>query len=159
MNNPSLLSLLLVFLLAVSSLPPAAAVKVVQHSLSFVGWPSSDAECVYGIVYAANSTFDANRRRLAGLLLAEAAAAARGGPYYTERAAGYWPFRAEASFCKPRGSAADDTGFCAACLAGAFLELETACPYHKEASFYGRNCTLHLTEYRIFGTAVAYGEF
>jgi hypothetical protein len=151
MNNPSPLSLLLVLLLAVS-LPPASAVAV--RVFDVVGLPSSHIQCVDGVVYAANSTFDANRRRLAGLLKAEAAA--RGGPYYTERAAGYWPFRAQASFfCARRGA-----GSCAACLADAFLELERACPYHKGASFYSRrNCTLQLGEYRFLGTTAVYGEF
>ncbi|TKW35132.1 hypothetical protein SEVIR_2G351600v4 [Setaria viridis] len=151
MNNPSLLSLLLVFLLAVS-LPPAAADVAMRLVSVSVGTTSSHVECLHGIVYAANSTFEANRRRVAGLLQAEAAAR---GPYYTKRAVGYWPFRAEASFfCRRRG--VDGTGFCAACLAGALLELERECPYHKEASFYGRNCTLELGEYRVFGTAVVY---
>ncbi|CAN6205615.1 unnamed protein product [Urochloa humidicola] len=152
MTNPSVLSLVAVLLLATLPLPPAAAVEV---RIFNAGTPSSHVECVDGVVYAANSTYEANRRRLAGLLLAEAAA--RRGTYYTERAAGYWPFRAQAAFfCRrPRpvnGTSSSDS--CAACVAGAFLEMERACPYHRGTSFYGRNCTLQLDEYRIFGTAV-----
>ncbi|CAM0144800.1 unnamed protein product [Urochloa decumbens] len=156
MTNLSPFSLVVfLLLLAVLPLPPAAAVAMrVFNARS----SSSHVECVGDGIYTANSTYEANRRRLAGLLLAEAAA--RRGPYYTEHAAGYWPFRAQAAFLcrRPRhvnGTSSGDSS-CAACIAGAFLEMERACPYHRGTFFYGRNCTLHLDEYRIFGTAVMY---
>ncbi|CAN6199265.1 unnamed protein product [Urochloa humidicola] len=83
MTNPSLLPLAVVVLLAVSLPPAAAMVRIVD-----VAGTTSQVRCVDGVVYAANSTYEANRRRLAGLLLAETAAR-RGPYYYTERAAGY----------------------------------------------------------------------
>ncbi|CAN6168282.1 unnamed protein product [Urochloa humidicola] len=135
MKNPSLLSLVVV-LLAVSSFPPAAAVMT---RLVTVG-ASPEVECGGGGIYTANSTYEANRRRLVGLLLAEAAAL--GLPYYTDLAVGYWPNR-------PQAIMYGDS--CAASIAGALLEIERACPYHKEASFYSGNCTLEFGEFRIFG--------
>ncbi|CAL5072337.1 unnamed protein product [Urochloa decumbens] len=146
MKNPSLLSLLLV-LLAVS-LPPAAAVVMLRL---VTDGASPDVECVDGGIYTANSTYEANRRRLAGLLLAEAATRSR--PYYTDLGVGYWPYRPQAiMFCPRRdvdGTGSGDSS-CAACIAGALLEVERACPYHREASFYSGNCTLEFSEYRIF---------
>ena len=162
MKNPSLLPLVVVLLLAVSLL---ATTAVGARLIALVDDTSSPyVECEGdGGVYAANSTYEANRRRLAGLLLAEAAV---GGPYFAKRAAvGYWPNRPQASFCGPLVGRRDVNGTgsadspCAACIAGAFLELERACPYHREVSFYGRNCTLLLGEYRIFGPASMHGEF
>ncbi|CAN6168281.1 unnamed protein product [Urochloa humidicola] len=153
MTNPSLLPLAVVLLLAVSLPPAAAMVRIVD-----VAGTTSQVRCVDGVVYAANSTYEANRRRLAGLLLAETAAR-RGPYYYTERAAGYWPFRAQASFfCRRRhrrdlNDTISGDSSCATCIAGAFREMERACPYHKETSFYGRHCTLQL-EHRIFKTVV-----
>ncbi|CAN6205617.1 unnamed protein product [Urochloa humidicola] len=113
---------------------------------------SPDIECVDGGIYTANSTYEASRRRLAGLLLAEAATPGR--PYYTDLAVGYWPNRPQAiMFCPRRDvdgiGSGDDS--CAACIAGALLEVERACPYHREASFYSSNCTLEFSDYRIFG--------
>ncbi|CAN6219080.1 unnamed protein product [Urochloa humidicola] len=135
MKNPSLLSLVVV-LLAVSSLPPAAA--VMMHLVT-VG-ASPEVECGgSGGIYTANSTYEANRRRLAGLLLAEAAGPGR--PYYTDLAVGYWPNR-------PQAIMYGDSS----CIADALLEIERACPYHREASFYSGNCTLEFGEFRIFGT-------
>jgi hypothetical protein len=158
MKNPSLLPLVVVLLLAVS-LPPTAAGML---PLALVGDGTSPyVECAGAGVYAANSTFEANRRRLASLLLAEEAAR---GPYYTERAVGYWPNRPQASFfCRLRRRDVDGTGSgdspCAACIAGAFLEVERECPYHRKAFFYSRNCTLEFSEFRIFGTDSTFGEF
>ncbi|CAD6217778.1 unnamed protein product [Miscanthus lutarioriparius] len=48
---------------------------------------------------------------------------------------------------------------CAECIAGAFLEVERACPYRREALFSDRNCTLELAEIRIFGTGGIFREF
>ncbi|OEL29470.1 hypothetical protein BAE44_0009507, partial [Dichanthelium oligosanthes] len=113
-------------------------------------------ECVGNGVYAANSTYEANRRRLAGLLLAETAAAK--ASYFMDRAVGYWPNRAQAIFyCRHRRyvdgtGPGDPSSSCAACIRGAFLEVERECPYHRVASFYSRNCTLEFTEFRIFGS-------
>ncbi|KAF8669147.1 hypothetical protein HU200_051474 [Digitaria exilis] len=111
---------------------------------------SPNVECVGDGIYTANSTYEANRRRLAAVLLAEA----RDHPYYTERAVGHWPNRLEASFFCRSGDSS-----CAACIADAFLEVDRECPYHREASFSSRNCTLELEEYRILGTGGIHGEF
>ncbi|KAF8748087.1 hypothetical protein HU200_013057 [Digitaria exilis] len=147
MKKSSLLSPLLVFLLAVS-LPPTAVVAMMR-----VVPAGTFSQCVGVGVYTANSTFEANRRRLTGLLLAESAA--RDRPYYTQRAVGYWPNRPQASFfCRLRRHGVDSGGesSCSACLAGALLELDRGCPYHREAFFSSRNCTLELGEYRILAT-------
>lgn len=158
MKKSSLLSLLAVLLLpAVVSLPRTAAARAYFTAIATgtaAGTTSSHVECVG--VYTANSTYEANRRRLAGLLLAEA----RHRPYYTERAVGYWPNRLEGSFfCRRRDVDGSGDSSCAACIAGALLEMDRECPYHREASFSSRNCTLELGEYRILGIGGIHGEF
>jgi len=155
MKNPSLLPLVVVLLLAVSLL---ATTAVGARLVTLVDDTSSPyVECEGdGGVYAANSTYEANRRRLAGLLLAEADAP--GSNYYTDHAVGYWPNRPQAIFfCRHRrrnadGASSGDDSACAACIAGAFLEVERECPYHRKAAFYSSNCTLEFSEFRIFGT-------
>ncbi|KAF8669146.1 hypothetical protein HU200_051473 [Digitaria exilis] len=146
MKKSSLLSLV-VFLLAVSLPPTAVAITRFVPAGTF-------SQCVGVGVYTANSTFEANRRRLTGVLLAESAA--RDRPYYTQRAVGYWPNRPQASFfCRLRRRHGVDSGgdsSCSACIAGALLELDRGCPYHREAFFSSRNCTLELGEYRILAT-------
>nr|CAB3454526.1 unnamed protein product [Digitaria exilis] len=157
MKKSSLLSLLLV-LLAVSSLP-RTAVAMVRLTVMATAGTSPNVECVGDGIYTANSTYEANRRRLAAVLLAEA----RDHPYYTERAVGHWPNRLEASFfCRRRDvddghPAGSGDSSCAACIADAFLEVDRECPYHREASFSSRNCTLELEEYRILGTGGIHG--
>ncbi|KAJ1291223.1 hypothetical protein BS78_02G301100 [Paspalum vaginatum] len=149
MKNPLLLSLIPLLLLAVSLPPVSAAIRLVPLRLA---GPSSyspyDVECLGDGVYVANSTYQANLRRVAALLVADASATR--GAYYTSRSVGYWPNRLLASsFCYGDGTASDSS--CAACIAGAFLGVERACPYHREAYFSSRNCTLQLDEFRIFG--------
>ena len=161
MKNPSLLPLVVVLLLAVSLLATAVGARLI----ALVDDTSSPyVECEGdGGVYAANSTYEANRRRLAGLLLAEADAP--GSNYYTDHAVGYWPNRPQAIFfCRHRrrnadGASSGDDSACAACIAGAFLEVERECPYHRKAAFYSSNCTLEFSEFRIFGTDGIFSEF
>ena len=137
MKNPSLLPLVVVLLLAVSLLATAVGARLI----ALVDDTSSPyVECEGdGGVYAANSTYEANCRRLAGLLLAEADAP--GSNYYTDHAVGYWPNRPQAIFfCRHRrrnadGASSGDDSACAACIAGAFLEVERECPYHRKAAF------------------------
>ncbi|KAG2645868.1 putative cysteine-rich receptor-like protein kinase 9 [Panicum virgatum] len=162
MKNPSLLPLVVVLLLAVSLL---ATTAVGARLIALVDDTSSPyVECEGdGGVYAANSTYEANRRRLAGLLLAEADAP--GSNYYTDHAVGYWPNRPQAIFfCRHRrrhvdGASSGDDSACAACIAGAFLEVERECPYHRKAAFYSSNCTLEFSEFRIFGTEGIFNLF
>lgn len=162
MKNPSLLPLVVVLLLAVSLL---ATTAVGARLITLVDDTSSPyVECEGdGGVYAANSTYEANRRRLAGLLLAEADAP--GSNYYTDHAVGYWPNRPQAIFfCRHRrrhvdGASSGDDSACAACIAGAFLEVERECPYHRKAAFYSSNCTLEFSEFRIFGTEGIFSLF
>jgi len=162
MKNPSLLPLVVVLLLAVSLL---ATTTVGARVVALVDDTSSPyVECEGdGGVYAANSTYEANRRRLAGLLLAEAAA--HGSSYYTDHAVGYWPNRPQAIFfCRHRrrnadGTISGDGSACAACIADAFLEVERECPYHRKAAFYSSNCTLEFSEFRIFGTDGIFSHF
>jgi hypothetical protein len=166
MKNPWLLSLapLLLVLAVSSSLPLTAAVS--QRRLSFPAARLSPVvECVGDGVYAANSTYEANLRRVAALLLSEVSATPGHSYSYRTRAVGYWPNRLMASsFCwsRRRRDVNDTGGFgypCADCIAGAFLEVERACPYRREGFFSNRNCTLELAEISIFGTGGMFGEF
>jgi hypothetical protein len=92
--------------------------------------------------YTANSTYEANLRHLAAVVPDEAAAAHRPDAWRVS-AFGYWPNRLQAGWsCHSRG------GDCAACIADAFKQVELECPFHREA-FFGGDCTLHLTQYRI----------
>jgi hypothetical protein len=155
MKNPWLL-FLAPFLLAVSSsLPHTAAVP-----LRFPAAGRSPVQCIGDGVYAANSTYQANLRRVAALLLAEVSASP-GQFYYTTHAVGYWPNRLLASsLCRRRDVNGTHVGYpCADCIAGAFLQMERACPYRREAFYIDRNCSLELAEIRIFGTAGIFGEF
>ncbi|KAL6656686.1 hypothetical protein ACP70R_004466 [Stipagrostis hirtigluma subsp. patula] len=136
MTNSSLrplLPVLLLLLLAAAS-PPAAA------------WSSFSCGGADGGSYAANSTYEANLRRLENLLPAETTTSAVSLGRYASRAVGYWPNRVQAAWsCRRRGE-----GVCAACIAGAFQEVKQVCPYQKEVSFFNPNCTLKLGEFRIF---------
>jgi len=149
MKNPWLLSLAPLLLAVSSSLPLSAAVRPV--SLAFPVAGQSPVECIGDGVYAANSTYQANLRRVAALLLTEVSATP--GHSYATRAVGYWPNRLMASSLCWRDYR------CADCIAGAFLEVERACPYRREALFSNRNCTLELAEIRIFGTGGIFREF
>ncbi|KAK3127249.1 hypothetical protein QOZ80_7AG0570370 [Eleusine coracana subsp. coracana] len=132
MKNSSLLCLAPLLLLAASPLAGA-------WSLSC----SSDGS------YAANSTYEANLRRLAAVLPAEASASPG---RYVDRSIGYWPNRPRAVSRCPNGD-----GNCAACIADAFKLVEVECPFSKEAAFFSRSCSLRLDEYSIFGSDL-FGE-
>ncbi|RCV13375.1 hypothetical protein SETIT_2G341200v2 [Setaria italica] len=126
MKNSSILSLFVL----VATAPLAAAAAV---------W--SSVSCGSDGSYTANSTYEANLHHLAAVVPAEAAAAHRFDTYHIF---GYWPNRLQADWsCQSSGSD------CAACIADAFKQVELECPFHREAFFFGGNCTLRLTEYRI----------
>lgn len=148
MKNPWLLFLAPLLLAVPSSLPRTAAVP-----LRFRAAGRSPVQCIGDGVYAANSTYQANLRRVAALLLAEVSASP-GQFYYTTRAVGYWPNRLLASsLCRRRDVNGTHVGYpCADCIAGAFLQMERACPYRREAFYIDRNCSVELAEIRIFGT-------
>ena len=135
MKNSSILSL---FVLVATAPLAAAAV-----------W--SSVSCGSDSSYTANSTYEANLHHLAAVVPAEAAAAHRLDTYHIF-GFGYWPNRLQADWsCQSSGSD------CAACIADAFKQVKLECPFHREAFFFGGNCTLRLTEYRIldddvFGT-------
>nr|CAB3458192.1 unnamed protein product [Digitaria exilis] len=145
MKNSSLLSLL---------------VLVAAWPLTAAEW--SRVSCgAGGSYYTANSTYQANLRRLAAVVPAEAAAAAAshrpryGG--YKQRAFGYWPNRLQAAWsCDARDETSD--GACAACVAEAFKSVERECPFHREAFFFNGSCSLRLSEYRILGSD-AFGRY
>ncbi|KAE8780766.1 hypothetical protein D1007_46066 [Hordeum vulgare] len=116
----------LLFLVLLAASPPVAT--------------AATFDCVGG-VYKANSTYEANLRRLAAVLPAETAAS-KG--LHASRGVGYWPNRPRASSQCYWGVSSSS---CAACVAGAFREAERACPYGKKAVVFARNCTLSLADF------------
>jgi hypothetical protein len=110
--------------------------------------------------YAANSFYEANFRRLAAVL--PAAASVIECPYVYQ-AVEFWPNRVVAySFCRLDNGRSEHRRYsspCGACIAGAFRELESACPLHMEAFFCDRNCTLDVNEVRMIETEGISGEF
>ncbi|KAM3317331.1 hypothetical protein ACQJBY_035147 [Aegilops geniculata] len=125
MHHPSpFLLLFLLLLLAASPLVATAATF----------------DCVGG-VYKANSTYEANLRRLAAALPAETASSQS---LQATRGVGYWPNRPRASSRCYWGVSSSS---CAACVAGAFREAERACPHGKKAVVFSRNCTLSLADF------------
>ncbi|VAI53484.1 unnamed protein product [Triticum turgidum subsp. durum] len=123
MHHPSLF-LFLLLLLAASPLVATAATF----------------NCVGG-VYKANSTYEANLRRLAAVLPAETASSQ---DLQATRGVGYWPNRPRASSRCYWGVSPSS---CAACVAGAFREAQRECPYGKKAVVFARNCTLSLADF------------
>jgi hypothetical protein len=110
----------------------------------------SDVSCGSDGSYTANSTYEANLRRLAADLPAEAAASPG---RFAERSIGFWPNRVRAtSSCRSAGD-----GDCAACIAHAFERVKVVCAFHKEAAFYSRDCSIRLDEVRVFGSDL-FGE-
>ncbi|CAM0906163.1 unnamed protein product [Alopecurus aequalis] len=106
-------------------------------------------QCV-GRVYAANSTYEANLRRLAAILPAETASSQSLQAF---RGVGYWPNRLRAaSRCYRHPDVTSSS--CAACVADAFREAARACPYEKRVAVFARNCTLSLAD---FPRSVAFG--
>ncbi|OEL29469.1 hypothetical protein BAE44_0009512 [Dichanthelium oligosanthes] len=134
MKNSSLL--LSLFVLVAAASPLAAA------------WSRSPVSCGGDGRYTANSTYEANLHRLAAVLPAEASASHR---RYGYRAFGYWPNRLQVEWSCYSGD-------CAVCIADAFKQVERECPFYREASFFGANCTLRLGEYRIFGSDLLEGN-
>ncbi|VAI53485.1 unnamed protein product [Triticum turgidum subsp. durum] len=132
MHHPSLF-LFLLLLLAASPLVATAATF----------------NCVGG-VYKANSTYEANLRRLAAVLPAETASSQ---DLQATRGVGYWPNRPRASSRCYWGVSPSS---CAACVAGAFREAQRECPYGKKAVVFARNCTLSLAD---FPRALGFREF
>jgi hypothetical protein len=82
-------------------------------------------ECTSDTTYAANSSYEANLRRVAALL--PAAASASESPY-AYRAVGLW-VAASTSCHRDDGNGSSEHGrYSSPC--GAFRELENACPHH-----------------------------
>jgi hypothetical protein len=123
MQHSVIFLLVVVVVLAVSSLATSAAI----------------ADCLGG-VYAANTTYEANLRRLAATLPAETASSQSLQAF---RGVGYWPNRLRA-FSRCYHHPGVSSSSCAACVAGAFREAERACPHSKMVVIFARNCTLSL---------------
>jgi hypothetical protein len=135
MQHSVIFLLLVVVVLAVSSLATSAAI----------------VDCLGG-VYAANTTYEANLRRLAATLPAETASSQSLQAF---RGVGYWPNRLRA-FSRCYHHPGVSSSSCAACVAGAFLEAERACPHSKMVVVFARNCTLSLAN---FPRSLPFGEF
>jgi hypothetical protein len=147
------LALLSLVLLLVAS-PLVAAAWLSDSDVEIVAWSESGVGCGgSGRSYGANSTYEANLRHLAAVLPDETSASASLG-HRVERAIGYWPNRVQASATCWSG----DDGDCATCIVEAFKEVERVCPFRREATFFGRDCYLHLAEFRVFSIDV-FGKF
>ncbi|VAI53483.1 unnamed protein product [Triticum turgidum subsp. durum] len=99
------------------------------------------AETIYcfGGVHKTNSTYGANLRRLAAVLPSETASSQG---LRASGDVGYWPNRVRASSsCEPPSV---NSSSCAACVAAAFREAESACPYGRKVLVLAGNCTLRL---------------
>jgi hypothetical protein len=83
--------------------------------------------------YTANSTYEANLRRLASALPAEISSTPQG---QGALALGYWPNRLRATWTCFGGSSSS----CSACIAAGFQESEAECPYSKEFFFDDGDC-------------------
>ncbi|KQK15899.1 hypothetical protein BRADI_1g25670v3 [Brachypodium distachyon] len=110
-----------------------------------------------GGTYKANSTYEANLRRLAAIVPAEISSS---NILFAFRGVGSWPNRPRAaSHCymiiNSNGTVSSPSASsCAACIAGAFREAERACPYGKKAVVFGHSCRLSLAG---FPSAVVFG--
>nr|XP_051223938.1 cysteine-rich receptor-like protein kinase 10 isoform X2 [Lolium perenne] len=93
--------------------------------------------------YTANSTYEANLRRLASILPAEISSSPQAQGLH---ALGYWPNRLRATWTCFGGSSSS----CSACIAAGFRESEGECPYSKEFFFSGGDCQLHVADFRAF---------
>ncbi|KAF7082463.1 hypothetical protein CFC21_086334 [Triticum aestivum] len=99
------------------------------------------AETIYcfGGVHNTNSTYGANLRRLAAVLPSKTASSQG---LRASGDVGYWPNRVRASSsCEPPSV---NSSSCAACVAAAFREAESACPYGRKVLVLAGNCTLRL---------------
>ncbi|KAM0836183.1 hypothetical protein ACQ4PT_062467 [Festuca glaucescens] len=103
--------------------------------------------CVGDGRYTANSTYEANLRRLASTLPAEISSSPQAQGLHAQRALalGYWPNRLFFSLCLSKRSSS-----CSVCIAAGFQESEGECPYRKEFVFSDRDCHLHVADFRAF---------
>jgi hypothetical protein len=102
--------------------------------------------CIGVGTYTANSTYEANLRRLASILPAEISSSPQAQGLH---ALGYWPNRLRATWTCFGGSSSS----CSACIAAGFhfQESEGECPYSKEFSFSdGDCCELHVADFLAF---------
>ncbi|XP_047062121.1 cysteine-rich receptor-like protein kinase 10 [Lolium rigidum] len=117
---------------------------LVVLATSPLGTTAAISDC-FGGVYAPNSTYEANLRRLAAILSAQTASSQR---LEASRDLGYWPNRVRAfSRCYPDRHQGFTSSSCAACVAAAFREAETACPHITRVIVFLGNCTLALADY------------
>ncbi|KAF8748111.1 hypothetical protein HU200_013053 [Digitaria exilis] len=124
MKKSSLLSLLLLLVLLTVSSLPRTTVATVRFTVMVTAGTSSSVECVGAGVYTANSTYEANRRRLAAVLLAEARdhPTTRNAPSGTGPTGWRRPSSAAAAMLTTATPPAPADSSCAACIADAFLE-------------------------------------
>ncbi|KAM0878729.1 hypothetical protein ACQ4PT_034676 [Festuca glaucescens] len=109
-----------------------------------LGTTATISDC-FGGVNAANSTYEANLRRLAAILPAQTASSQRLEAF---RDLGYWPNRVRAfSRCYRDRVQGFSSSSCAACIAAAFREAETACPHSTRVVVFAGNCTLSLADF------------
>ncbi|CAM0905238.1 unnamed protein product [Alopecurus aequalis] len=111
-------------------------------------WPLSTTAyiiCAGDGRYTANSTYEANLRRLASTLPAEISSSQG---LHTYRAIGYWPNRLRATWgC---GDSADSSSSsCSACIAGGFRESVGVCPHRKDFFFSDHDCYLDIADFRV----------
>ncbi|KAK1680012.1 hypothetical protein QYE76_040860 [Lolium multiflorum] len=124
--------------------PATLLLLLVALAASPLGTTAAISDCFDG-VYAANSTYEANLRRLAAILPAQTASSQR---LEASRDLGYWPNRVRAfSRCYPDRHQGFTSSSCAACVAAAFREAETACPHSTMVIVFLGNCTLALADY------------
>ncbi|KAM0878728.1 hypothetical protein ACQ4PT_034676 [Festuca glaucescens] len=119
-----------------------------------LGTTATISDC-FGGVNAANSTYEANLRRLAAILPAQTASSQRLEAF---RDLGYWPNRVRAfSRCYRDRVQGFSSSSCAACIAAAFREAETACPHSTRVVVFAGNCTLSLADFP--SSIPFFGEF
>ncbi|CAL5031747.1 unnamed protein product [Urochloa decumbens] len=114
----------------------AAAVALLAPFAAGYPWPM----CGTMNTFAANSTYQANLNRLAATLPGNASASPN---LYATAVAGAVPEQVWAmALC--RGDA--DATACGSCLAQAFRDVQSDCPYSKDATIYYDPCTLHYSD-------------
>ncbi|TVU38676.1 hypothetical protein EJB05_12060, partial [Eragrostis curvula] len=122
-------------------LPATATIAVVAVALlapfaAGYPWPM----CGTTSTFAANSTFQANLNRLAATLPGNASASPN---LYATAVAGAVPEQVWAmALC--RGDA--NATACLSCLQQAFRDVQSDCPYFKDATIYYDPCTLHYSD-------------
>jgi len=119
-----------------------SALFLVVLAVSSLATTEAVTDCMGG-VYTANSTYEANLRRMAAILPTETASSPSLQAF---RGVGYWPNRLRAfSLCYRYQGVSSSS--CAACVADAFREAERECPYGKKVLVFARNCTLSLADF------------